>query len=190
MVKKAIYPGTRGRKNKVLKRPIYLTGINKVPIVGWCPVGKSPTSLLTCYFSVKKSEYMRFLILLYIVQLHANQCILYRHLFLWNYWLIDMNLMSLKRKCICAAGLRIRRTGFGELHMKFHRYTLCASYYFEIFNILNGCSSNYYIQKILYTCFLSNRACLNICANASVIGHCWVTYYIGQTNCCLTAFFW
>ena len=34
MVKKAIYPGTQGRNDKVLKRPIDLTGINKVPIVG------------------------------------------------------------------------------------------------------------------------------------------------------------
>ena len=34
MAKKTIYPGTQGRKNKVLKRPIDLTGINKVPIVG------------------------------------------------------------------------------------------------------------------------------------------------------------
>ena len=34
MAKKTIYPGTRGRKNKVLKRPIDFTGINKVPIVG------------------------------------------------------------------------------------------------------------------------------------------------------------
>ena len=34
MVKKTIYPGTRGRKSKVLKKPIDLTGINKVPIVG------------------------------------------------------------------------------------------------------------------------------------------------------------
>ena len=34
MAKKTIYPGTRGRNNKVLKRPIDLTGINKVPIVG------------------------------------------------------------------------------------------------------------------------------------------------------------
>ena len=34
MAKKVIYPGTQGRKNKVLKRPIDLTGINKVPMVG------------------------------------------------------------------------------------------------------------------------------------------------------------
>ena len=34
MTKTTICPGTRGRKNKVLKRPIDLTGINKVPIVG------------------------------------------------------------------------------------------------------------------------------------------------------------
>ena len=34
MAKKTIYPGTQGRKNKVLKRPIDLTGINTVPIVG------------------------------------------------------------------------------------------------------------------------------------------------------------
>ena len=34
MAKKTIYPETRGRKNKVLKRPIDLTGINKAPIVG------------------------------------------------------------------------------------------------------------------------------------------------------------
>ena len=44
MVKKTIYPGTQGRKNKVLKGHIDLTGINKVPIVGLWPVGKSPTS--------------------------------------------------------------------------------------------------------------------------------------------------
>ena len=31
--KKTIYPGTQGRKNKVLKRPFDLTGINQVPIV-------------------------------------------------------------------------------------------------------------------------------------------------------------
>ena len=44
MAKKTFYPGTRGRKNKDLKRPIDFTGINKVPIVGYCPSGKSPTS--------------------------------------------------------------------------------------------------------------------------------------------------
>ena len=46
MVKKTINPGTRGRKNKVLKGPIDLTGINKVLTVGECPLGKSPTSNL------------------------------------------------------------------------------------------------------------------------------------------------
>ena len=45
MAKKTIYPRTQGRKNKVLKGPIDLTGTNKVPIVGYCPVGKSPTRL-------------------------------------------------------------------------------------------------------------------------------------------------
>ena len=40
MAVKTIYPVTRDRKNKVLKRPIDLTGINKVPTVGSCPVGK------------------------------------------------------------------------------------------------------------------------------------------------------
>ena len=39
MAKKTVYPGTQGRKNKVLKGPIDLTGTNKVPMVG-----KSPTS--------------------------------------------------------------------------------------------------------------------------------------------------
>ena len=34
MAKKTIYPGTRGRKNKVLQRPIDFTGTNKVPILG------------------------------------------------------------------------------------------------------------------------------------------------------------
>ena len=34
MAKKTIYPGKRGIKNKVLKRHIDLTGINKVRIVG------------------------------------------------------------------------------------------------------------------------------------------------------------
>ena len=34
MAKKTIYPGTQDRKNKVLKRPIDLAGINKVPVVG------------------------------------------------------------------------------------------------------------------------------------------------------------
>ena len=34
MAKKTIDPGSQGRKYKVLKRPIDLTGINKVPIVG------------------------------------------------------------------------------------------------------------------------------------------------------------
>ena len=34
MTKKTIYPGTRGRKKKVLKRPIDFKGINKVPIMG------------------------------------------------------------------------------------------------------------------------------------------------------------
>ena len=38
-------PWNTGQENKVLKRPIDLTGINKVPIVGLCPVGKSPTRL-------------------------------------------------------------------------------------------------------------------------------------------------
>ena len=47
MAKKTIYPGIRSRKNKVLKRPIDLTGINKV---GYCPVGKSPTSTKTIAF--------------------------------------------------------------------------------------------------------------------------------------------
>ena len=47
MAQKTFYPGTRGRKNKVLKRPIDFTGINKVPNVGKCPVGKSPTSRYT-----------------------------------------------------------------------------------------------------------------------------------------------
>ena len=37
MAKKTIYPGTRGWKNKVLKMPIDLTGMNKVPIVGYIP---------------------------------------------------------------------------------------------------------------------------------------------------------
>ena len=39
MAKKTIYPGTQVRKNKVLTRAIDLAGINKVPIVGKCPVG-------------------------------------------------------------------------------------------------------------------------------------------------------
>ena len=34
MAKKSIYPGTRGKKNKVLKSPIDLKGSNEVPIVG------------------------------------------------------------------------------------------------------------------------------------------------------------
>ena len=34
MAKKTIYPGTQGRKNKILKMPNDLTGINKIPIVG------------------------------------------------------------------------------------------------------------------------------------------------------------
>ena len=42
MTKKAIDSGTRGRKNKVLKRPIDLTGINKVPNLDKCPLGKCP----------------------------------------------------------------------------------------------------------------------------------------------------
>ena len=42
MSKKTINPGTQGRKNRVLKRPFDLTGINKIPIVGLCPVGKCP----------------------------------------------------------------------------------------------------------------------------------------------------
>ena len=33
------------RKNKVSKRPIDLTGSNKVPIVGKCPVNTSPATL-------------------------------------------------------------------------------------------------------------------------------------------------
>ena len=44
MAKRAIDSGTQGRKNQVLKRPIDLTGINKVPILGKCPVGKCPSS--------------------------------------------------------------------------------------------------------------------------------------------------
>ena len=36
-----IYPGTQGRKNTVLKMPIDLTGINKVPIVCKCRWAKS-----------------------------------------------------------------------------------------------------------------------------------------------------
>ena len=40
MAKKTIYAGTRGRKNKVLKRPIDLPGINKVPIVGKSSISK------------------------------------------------------------------------------------------------------------------------------------------------------
>ena len=42
MAKKTIDPGTQGRTNKVLKRPTDLTGINKVPIMAKCLVGKSP----------------------------------------------------------------------------------------------------------------------------------------------------
>ena len=34
MAKKNIYPGTQDRKNEVLKRPIDLTGVNKVLMVG------------------------------------------------------------------------------------------------------------------------------------------------------------
>ena len=45
MAKKTIGPGTQGRKNKVLKSSIDLKGINKVPIVGKCPVGKSPATV-------------------------------------------------------------------------------------------------------------------------------------------------
>ena len=41
---KDLYPGTQGMKNKVLKSFITLTGINKVPIVGKCPVAKSPAT--------------------------------------------------------------------------------------------------------------------------------------------------
>ena len=44
MAKKSIIPVTQGRKNKVSKKHIDLTGIIKVSIVGKCPVGKSPTS--------------------------------------------------------------------------------------------------------------------------------------------------
>ena len=44
MAKKTTNPGTHSRKNKVFKRPFDLTGINKVIIVGKCPVGKRPTS--------------------------------------------------------------------------------------------------------------------------------------------------
>ena len=47
MVIKNIDPGTRERKNKVFKRPIGLTGMNKVPIVGKCPVSKGPPSTRT-----------------------------------------------------------------------------------------------------------------------------------------------
>ena len=43
--KKTTNPGTQERKNKVFKK-IDLTGINKVPIVGKCPMGKSPATLL------------------------------------------------------------------------------------------------------------------------------------------------
>ena len=46
MTKETTNPGTQERKNKVLKR-IDLTGINKVPIVEKCPMGKSPATLLT-----------------------------------------------------------------------------------------------------------------------------------------------
>ena len=44
MAKMAIDPGTMVRQNKVLKRPIDLTGINKVSILEKCPVGKSPST--------------------------------------------------------------------------------------------------------------------------------------------------
>ena len=44
MAKRANVSGTQGRKNKVLKRPIALTGINKVPILGKYPMGKCPPS--------------------------------------------------------------------------------------------------------------------------------------------------
>ena len=45
MAKMAIDSGTQGRKNKVLKWPIDLTG-NKVTIVDKCPVKKSPPTFL------------------------------------------------------------------------------------------------------------------------------------------------
>ena len=48
MAKKTIYPGTQGRKNEVLKRPIDLTGINKVPIkanVRWAKVRLAPYNI-------------------------------------------------------------------------------------------------------------------------------------------------
>ena len=50
MAQKAIDSGTQGKKNKVFKRPIDLTGINKVP-----KLDKSPPSDLSC-ISEKRVE--------------------------------------------------------------------------------------------------------------------------------------
>ena len=41
---KAIKSGTQRRKNKIIKRPIDLTGINKAPILDKCPSDNSPPS--------------------------------------------------------------------------------------------------------------------------------------------------
>ena len=46
MAKKNIYPGTRGRKNKVFKGPIDMTGINKVPIVAGLMSGEQKSDKL------------------------------------------------------------------------------------------------------------------------------------------------
>ena len=49
MAKKAIDSGTQGRK-KVIRRPVDLTGTNKVSIVDKCPVEKSAPSIRSHLF--------------------------------------------------------------------------------------------------------------------------------------------
>ena len=53
MAKKAIDSGIHGRKNKVLERPIDLTGLYKVPIVDKCPVNTSPPSVRDHIYNLK-----------------------------------------------------------------------------------------------------------------------------------------
>ena len=43
-----------GKENKVLKRHIYLTGSNKVPILDKCPLDKSPTSVKVFIYNCNK----------------------------------------------------------------------------------------------------------------------------------------
>ena len=53
MAEKTTESGTQGKKNKVFKRPIDLTVINKVPTLDKYPVDKSPPSSVSCFTALQ-----------------------------------------------------------------------------------------------------------------------------------------